>query len=62
MDFSRIVRTARERAGLTQGRLAELCGCGRMTIYSIETGKRSPSLELAVAIARTLSISLDSLK
>ena len=42
----------RAERGWSQGDLAEKLGVSRQTINAIETGKYSPSLELAFKIAR----------
>jgi putative transcriptional regulator len=42
----------RERRGLTQGQLAEAAGVSRQTINAIETYRYTPSLPLAIALAR----------
>jgi putative transcriptional regulator len=46
------VRALRSRRGLSQGQLAEAIGVSRQTINSIETGRYTPSLPLAIALAR----------
>ena len=46
------VRTLREANGLTQGQLAAAAGVSRQTINAIETYKYTPSLSLAIALAR----------
>jgi putative transcriptional regulator len=45
----RALRAARE---LSQGDLAHALGVSRQTINSIETGRYTPSLPLAIALAR----------
>ncbi len=45
--------------GMTQEKLAKLCGVTRQTIIALEAGKYSPSLELAFKIARALERTLD---
>lgn len=45
------VRSLREQLGLSQGQLAEAMGVSRQTINSIETGRYTPSLPLALALA-----------
>ncbi len=47
--------------GLSQGQLAEMVGCSRQTIISIEKGCKNPSVELALKIAHTLNTPLDGL-
>jgi len=46
------VRELRTRKGLSQGELAAAAGVSRQTINSIETGRYTPSLPLAFALAR----------
>jgi putative transcriptional regulator len=44
---------------MTQQELAKKTGVTRQTIMSIESGKYSPSLELAVRIANAFGVKLD---
>ncbi len=46
------VRTLRTQRGLSQGDLAAAMEVSRQTINSIESGRYSPSLPLAIALAR----------
>jgi putative transcriptional regulator len=46
------IRTLRDAAGLSQGELAGAMGVSRQTINSIETGRYTPSLPLAISLAR----------
>ena len=46
------VRRLRESSDLSQGQLAQAMGVSRQTINSIETGRYTPSLPLALALAR----------
>lgn len=46
------VRELRVERGLSQGRLAEKLGVSRQTINAIETRRYTPSLPLAMALAR----------
>jgi putative transcriptional regulator len=46
------IRTLRDSAGLSQGQLATAMGVSRQTINSIETGRYTPSLPLAISLAR----------
>ena len=46
------VKDRRTRAGLTQEDLAMAMGVSRQTIISIERGKYTPSLPLALKLAR----------
>lgn len=56
---NRIRRLRFENDEMTQKALAEKVGVTRQTIIAIEKAKYSPSLELAVLIARALGRSLD---
>jgi putative transcriptional regulator len=46
------IRALRDGAGLSQGQLASAVGVSRQTINSIETGRYTPSLPLAIQLAR----------
>ncbi len=46
------VRHLRGTRGISQARLAEAMGVSRQTINSIETERYTPSLPLALALAR----------
>ena len=46
------VRKLRSEAAISQGELATRLGVSRQTVNAIETGRYSPSLPLAIAIAR----------
>ncbi|MEZ5210662.1 MULTISPECIES: helix-turn-helix transcriptional regulator [unclassified Gordonia (in: high G+C Gram-positive bacteria)] len=55
------VRAARTRAGLRQADLATAVGVSRQTIVSLERGDYSPSVYLALRIARTLGSTVEEL-
>jgi putative transcriptional regulator len=46
------VRSLRAGRGLTQQQLAAMMGVSRQTINAIETDRYTPSLPLAIALAR----------
>jgi putative transcriptional regulator len=48
-----------ENSEMTQQALADAIGVTRQTVYAIEKGKYSPSLEVAFRIAETFSVTLD---
>lgn len=54
-----LIRELRASAGLSQGRLATEMGVSRQTINAIETGRYTPSLPLAIALARFFSLPVE---
>lgn len=57
----RRVAEARRRASLTQQQLAEKIGVGRVTITRIENDAQTPSLDVALALARELGEPVEAL-
>ena len=55
---NRLRETRNQGSGLTQQQLADLVGVSRQTIISIESGRYSPSLELAIKIAAALDVEI----
>ena len=55
------VREVRAAADLSQGGLGDALGVSRQTINAIETGKYSPSLPLAFALARYFDTTVEAL-
>ena len=55
------VRERRLERGLSQAELARTLKVSRQTINSIETGKYTPSLPLALALARTFETTVEEL-
>lgn len=53
------VRDLRTARGLSQGELATAMGVSRQTINSIEVGRYTPSLPLAIALARFFSTTVE---
>ncbi len=54
------VRELRQRGdGMTQQQLAEAVGVSRQTIIAIERGRYSPSLEVALKIARAFGLPVE---
>jgi putative transcriptional regulator len=47
--------------GLAQGQLAEAMGVSRQTINSIENGRYTPSLPLAIALARYFEVTVEEM-
>ena len=46
---------------LTQQQLADVVGCSRQTIISIETSRFTPSVELAIRLANALNVKVEDL-
>ena len=55
------VRERRTAKGLSQGDLARRLDVSRQTINSIETGRYTPSLPLAIAIARFFGVTVEEI-
>ena len=55
------VRELRTQRGLAQGQLAEVMGVSRQTINSIENDRYTPSLPLAIALARYFGVSVEEM-
>jgi putative transcriptional regulator len=60
-ELENSLRDLREKAGLTQGQLAELVGVSRKTINTVENGVFVPSTVVALKIARTLGQPVEAL-
>ena len=55
------LRELRDNAGLSQERLASMVDVTRQTIISIENGKYTPSLELAIKLARKFKCKVENI-
>jgi putative transcriptional regulator len=55
------VRQLRTRRGLSQGQLASAMGVSRQTINSIEQERYTPSLPLALALARFFETTVEAM-
>lgn len=55
------VRELRTTRDLAQGQLAKALGVSRQTINSIENGRYTPSLPLALAIARYFTVPVEEI-
>ena len=60
-DIVTTVRQHRVLAGLTQQELADQVGVTRQTILSIEKGKYTPSVALALRLATVLGVTVETL-
>ncbi|MGN6681414.1 MAG: helix-turn-helix transcriptional regulator [Streptosporangiaceae bacterium] len=55
------VRALRAQRNLAQGQLADAMGVSRQTINSIENDRYTPSLPLAIALARYFGIPVEEM-
>lgn len=55
------VRALRTERGLSQGQLASAIGVSRQTINSIEQDRYTPSLPLALALARFFETTVEAM-
>ena len=60
-DIVNSVRRHRLARDITQSRLAELLGVTRQTVLSIEKGKYTPSIGLALRLAEIFGVSVETL-
>ncbi len=60
-DIQNAVRQHRLMSGLTQEDLADRVGVTRQTILSIEKGKYTPSVALALSLAQVLGATVEAL-
>lgn len=55
------IKQLRKKAGLRQEDMAAQLGVSRQTIIAIENDKYNPTLELAMKIAKLLSLSVEDI-
>ena len=60
-DIQNLVRQHRLMGGMTQQELADRLGVTRQTILSIEKGKYTPSVALALSLAEVFDVSVETL-
>lgn len=62
MNLTNKLKQLRQRNGdLSQQQLAEMVGCSRQTIISIESGCKNPSVEIALKISLALNTPVNEL-
>ena len=59
--FGKRVLFARNKAGMSQERLADAMGCTAGTIRNYEIGKSMPTVEMLVQLAENLGVSVEYL-
>ncbi len=62
IEFGKQVRTARQSAGVTQEKVAEILDTCCTSIRKIEQGKGSSNLKLCVMLSLLFSINTDNLR
>jgi putative transcriptional regulator len=60
-DIFNAVRRHRLAKDMTQSELADLLGVTRQTVLSIEKGKYTPSIALALRLAEVFDVSVETL-
>lgn len=60
-EFKNRLKEERQKAGLSQGELAQLVGVSRNTISSIETGQFNPTAKLALVLCIALNKKFEEL-
>lgn len=60
-DYNAALRAAREKAGISRAKLAELIGRSEKCVASHELNGKVPSLSYCIAVADALHISLDEM-
>jgi putative transcriptional regulator len=58
--FGERLRQLREKAGLTQERLAEASGVNVWTIRNYEQGRREPNWRVAIQLARAIGVTVEA--
>jgi len=62
MNLKNTIKTLRQKHGdISQQQLAEMVGCSRQTIISIESGCKNPSVEIALKISYALKTPMDEI-
>ena len=61
LEFKNRIKEERQKAGLSQGELAQLVGVSRNTISSIETGQFNPTAKLALVLCIALNKKFEEL-
>lgn len=61
ISMRNVIKVRRKEIGLSQEKLAKLCGVTRQTINAIENNKYDPTLALAFALSKELNISIEEL-
>ena len=58
-DLGTAIRQRRKERGLTQQELADACGCSIMYLSSLERGKQTAEIGIALRIVNTLALDIE---
>lgn len=61
MEFNENLKSARKKAGLKQGQLAEIIGVTQKDISRWENGVYSPGTDMLIRLCKALDVSADTL-
>jgi transcriptional regulator with XRE-family HTH domain len=61
MGFGNVLKTLREKAGLSQAALAEQSGLSLRNIQNWEQGRRVPRMQVLPQLARAMGVSVNAL-
>ncbi len=61
MGFGLMLKTLREKAGLTQEKLAKQAGLSLRSIQNWEQGHRTPRAQIVLALARAIGVPVEKL-
>jgi putative transcriptional regulator len=61
MNLSNNLKLIRLEHGINQTEMAKACDVSRQTIHAIEVSKYTPSVELALKIAKLLNLNVEEL-
>jgi transcriptional regulator with XRE-family HTH domain len=60
-EFGRNISRFRDKAGLSQDKLAEKADLDRTYLSGIERGVRNPGIKIVIRLARALGVTVDQL-
>lgn len=61
MEYGKILRKLRKERNMSQEEVALFAGVGKSQISKYERGENSPTLDIAVLIAKCLGVSVDEM-
>ena len=60
-NIGKNIRIVRNEKGLSQEKLAQMCGFSNTTLSAYENSKKFPNLDTTATIARELNVSIERL-